>query len=188
MGQKVKHSKESKIVKAKEICRLYSEGEYTIAACCETAGVKYETFKQWAQPNLSEKDIALANFRRGFVPDVHALYKRALASNEVNYKALLRNAAKEGLLRRASGIKYVETSTQAYIDEFGNSRGAVISKIEKYLPPDITILIFLANCLNLFDEHNENNRQFITDFKNQFKHLTDEQLFEKRLELESEFD
>ncbi len=185
MITKCKLPKSIKIDKAKEICKLYSEGEYTIATCCEVVGVKYETFKQWAQPNLSEEDIALSNFRRGFVPDVHSLYKRALANKEVNYKALLRNAAREGLLKRASGIKYVETSTQAYIDEFGNSRGAVISKIEKYLPPDTTILIFLANFLSLFDPKDESNRGFIDDFRNKFKHLTNEQLYEKRLELES---
>ena len=173
-----------KIDKAKTICELYSKGEYTISSCCKAVEVKYETFKQWTQPNLTEEDITLGNYRPGFIPAIHFLYKKALETNKVNYKALLEDAAREGLLKRANGISYVETHTQAKFDVNGNSIGAIINKIEKYLPPDVTVLIFLANCLALFDRRDESNREFISALKNKYKHLTIEELQAKRLELE----
>lgn len=158
MKGKVRLSKKAKINKAKRICKLYSEGKYTIATCCEAEGINYNTFQGWAQSNLTKGDIANGRQRRGFVQEVQELYKRALEENQTNYKALLKNAARDGLLRRANGITYTETHTQTRFDIYGNEIGSIIHKIEKYLPPDVTVLIFLAKCLALFDDRNESNK------------------------------
>lgn len=48
MGSKVRLTKKAKIDKTKRICKLYSEGKYTIAACCEAEGINYNTFQGWA--------------------------------------------------------------------------------------------------------------------------------------------
>jgi hypothetical protein len=185
MGSKIKLSKKVKIEKAKKICKLYSEGKYTIAACCEVEGINYNTFQGWAQSNLSEEDIKNGKYRRGFVQEVQELYKSALRENETNYKALLKDVAREGLLKRANGISYVETHSRANFDNHGNRIGTMIYKIEKYLPPDVTLLIFLSKCLALFDSRDE-NKELICSLKNQYQHLTIEELRTKRLELERE--
>ncbi|WP_345105315.1 hypothetical protein [Mucilaginibacter panaciglaebae] len=144
-----------KIDKAKRICKLYSTGEYTIATCCKAEGIEYNTFQGWAQPNLSEEDIKNEGYRRGFVHEVHVLYKKALINNEINFKALLRDAAREGLLDRARGTVHTETHLKVKYDSNGNAISTVIRKIEKYLPPDTNILIFLANCLRIFEYHDD---------------------------------
>ncbi|MGF7082819.1 hypothetical protein [Mucilaginibacter sp. UYCu711] len=84
MGSKVKLSKQAKIGAAKRICDLYSQGQYTIAACCEAEGISYYTFQGWAQTNLIDQNIRDGVYRRGFVQEVQELYKKALAQNEVN--------------------------------------------------------------------------------------------------------
>jgi len=186
MGSKVNLSRKAKVEKAKKICKLYSEGMYTIAACCEAEGINYNTFQGWAQSNLSKEDIANGKYRRGFVQEVQELYKKALEQNDTNYKVLLKDAAREGILKRAHGIRYVETHTQARFDIYGNSVGSIIHKIERYLPPDVSILIFLSKCLALFDSQDERNKEFIGSIKSKFQDLTLEQLQAKRLELEKE--
>jgi hypothetical protein len=145
---KSKTPKAAIIVKARKICELYKEGN-TIASCCEAIGVKYNTFQQWAQPNLSPEEIKLGNYRRGFVHDVHDLYKEALKENNINYKSLLKDAYREALLRRIAGYTYTETTQKFLFDTYGNKIGAILIKTEKHMPPDAGLLIFIAELLNI---------------------------------------
>lgn len=184
MNSKIKLPRSIKIDKAKKICELYGEGEYTIATCCDTFDIKYNTFQQWAQPNLTQEDIEKGGFRRGFVQDVHDLYKRALERNEANYKALLKDATRKGLMMRASGTRYTETLTEAKLDVHGNPFDMVIRKIERIVLPDTGILIFLAK--NLFQGYFQHQTYPITQdsvLKNPLQNLTKEQLEIKRIEL-----
>jgi hypothetical protein len=185
MVSRIKLNKKAKINKAKKICELYSEGKYTIAACCEAEGINYYTFQGWAQSNLSEEDIATGKYRRGFIQEVQELYKRALVQNETNYKMLLKDAAREGLLKRARGITYTETRREARLDKEGNSNGIVIYKTERYIPPDSRILIFIANCLNLLFDNAEIKKLSI-NLKSPFHSLAYEDLKALRAKLESE--
>lgn len=141
-------SRETKVRLAKDICRLYEQGTYTIASCCEAAGIKYTTFQQWAQVNLSYDDIKSGKARRGFVHEVHAIYKRALELNKVNYNDLLIDAVRHGLLLRARGLEYTESHSTERYDKYGNFKGAYISKIEKIVLPDSQVLIFIAKYLD----------------------------------------
>jgi hypothetical protein len=186
MGKRATLSTKSKIERAKKICELYSMGEYTISSCCDALEVKYETFKQWAQPNLTKEDIQKGNYRPGFIPAIHSLYKRALENNNVNYKVLLKDTVRMGILKRANGITYTETETIARYDEDGKQAGIIVRKNEKVILPDTGLLIFLAKCLGLFDCQSESNREFIGTLKSQFEHLTTKELQAKRLELEEE--
>lgn len=185
MNSKIKLPRSIKIDKAKKICELYGEGEYTISTCCKTFDVKYNTFQQWAQPNLTQADIQTGRLRRGFVQDVHDLYKRAVARNEANYKALLKDATREGLLMRASGTRYTETHTEAKLDVHGIPTNMVIRKIERTVLPDTGILIFLAK--NLFGDHfntKTDSRVQPSTIKTSFQYLTNVQLDQRRLELQ----
>src|SRR6478736_4239760 len=103
MKARARLSKSDKIKKAIQICDAYAKGIYTIRACCEAVGVDYSTFQHWAQASLTEDVIRAKKTRRGFVLEVHERYKKALNENEFNFKALLKNAARQGLLLRLTG-------------------------------------------------------------------------------------
>jgi len=151
VGGEVSKSKIPRVLiieKASKICELYKEGN-TIASCCEAVDVKYNTFQQWAQPNLSKEEIKLGNYRRGFVQDVHDMYKRALQENDTNYKVLLKDAYREAVLRRMAGYTYVETTQKFLFDSQGNKAGVILTKTEKHMPPDPGLLIFIAERLNI---------------------------------------
>jgi hypothetical protein len=182
MKTKTKLPKSMKIDNAKKICELYSKGEFTIAALCDAIGIKYETFRQWAQPNLTENDIKIGNYRRGFVHVVHDLYKSALSANRANYKTLLKNVVREGMLKRAKGITCTETHTTAVIDLMGNSTGVMIKKVEKYIPPDTALLIFIAKSIDPLFIIDQTVNQNFTNIKDSLKYLTNEQLKIKLIE------
>jgi hypothetical protein len=182
MGNKVRLSKKVKINKVKCICRMYSEGEFTIATCCEATGIKYDTFKEWVQPSLSEEAIAIGNYRRGFIREAHLLYQKASIQNTINYKELLKNKTRSGILMRVTGTKVTETQTETRIDNDGSARIALVRKAEKFIPPDTTMLMFVAKSLNLFPviSLQTNNNVVI----NNLHLLTDEELKKRRVELE----
>jgi hypothetical protein len=183
-GSKPHLTMESKIKLSKAICELYAQGNFTIASCCEAVGVKYTTFKQWAQPNLSQEDIEVGKFRRGLVLEVHDLYKRALEGNETNYKALLKDATREGLLIRASGTKLIETQTESKYDIDGIFIGVSIRKIERSILPDTGLLIFLAKNLDK-ENFSINTNQTIIATEGPCQHFTYEQLTDKIIELQN---
>lgn len=174
-----------KIKLAKMICSLYGEGQHTIASCCEAFNVDYNTFQSWAQPNLIVEDIENKTYRRGFVKDVHELYKETLLTKDVNYKALLKNAVREGVLKRVRGISYNEVHSVAKIDADGNPTSASIKKTERYIPPDTGVLIFLAKYLGLLITKFEAS-DIDTEHLYPFRHLSNEQLLTLRKQLDCE--
>ncbi|MFN0291332.1 hypothetical protein [Pedobacter helvus] len=144
--QKHKLSLEEKLRRARKICELYSLGEYTIKSCCEVYSVKYSTFQYWAQPNRKPDSK-----RRGFVQDVHELYKRACVENEINFRERLKEAVRIGLLKLARGIEYEEEETVYRFDSNGMPYVSSVRKTTKTILPNDNVLIFLANTVGAFN-------------------------------------
>lgn len=138
-------SNAQRIEKARQICELYSYGIYNIESCCNAVDVPYMTFKDWAQPNATEEMIEKKLCRRGFVLAIHLMYKEALENNTVNYKLLVKQKVREGLLLKATGLDYEEVRTEVKVDkETGQSLPVSISRTSKKILPDTTALIFMA--------------------------------------------
>ncbi len=141
-GQRRKIPHEAKLNKAKRICELYSQGIYTLKSCCAVENVKYSTFQYWAQPNR-----VLNSKRRGFMHDVHALYKKAVEENKENFTLLLKQAVREGILLKARGSEFEEVKTTIKLN--GLKQNLHISKKKIIILPSDLILIYLANSLKL---------------------------------------
>jgi len=183
MGAKARLSNQAKITKAKKICKHYSEGEYTIATCCKAECVEYTTFQGWAQPNLTQEDIENGNYRRGFVHDVHVMYKKAVVSNRSNYKLLLKNVVRAGLLQRMRGMNVEEVQTTIIYDLNGNPIGTRIKKKEKLVLPDTSALIFIAK--NIDEDFSDKKKSEVeTDLHNPYENFTLQELRNERLRLE----
>jgi hypothetical protein len=144
--QKRKLPLDEKVRRARKICELYSLGEYTIKSCCEVFSVKYSTFQYWAQPNRAPDSK-----RRGFVHDVHELYKKACIENEINFRERLKEATRIGLLKLARGIEYEEIETIYRYDNNGTPYMDRIKKATKIILPNNNVLIFLANTVGAFN-------------------------------------
>jgi hypothetical protein len=181
MKARARLTKSDKIQKATQICEAYAKGIYTIKACCEAAGVDYSTFQHWAQVNLSADAIRAKMNRRGFVHEVHELYKDALVKNEFNFKALLKDAARQALLIRLTGLEYDEVQTVEKPDKEGNNKQVKkIIKTKRALP-DITAIIFTLKSLDSenFKEIEHKKVEITTGFE----HFSLEELSAKRIEL-----
>ncbi|GEO06611.1 hypothetical protein AAE02nite_42750 [Adhaeribacter aerolatus] len=188
MKAKVKLSNAEKIKRAKQICLLYSSGEFTIKSSCEAVGVDYSTFQHWAQPHLTEEDLVLGKFRRGFVLDVHLLYKRSLIENNINYKLLLKNSARQSLLDRITGTEYEEVQKEENLNEMGKIIPVKIRRITKRSLPDVSAIIFALKSLdkeNFQDKMTHSINGHISIYTG-FEHLTLSELEDKKRELQDQ--
>lgn len=183
---KPKLSAQIRIERAKEICELYSYGEYTIASCCKALSVNYSTFQYWAQVNLSEDDIKKGRYRRGFVHDVHELYKRAINENNKNRRELIRDAALDGLLLKARGVEYEEVIDQITYDKKGKVTGSKKTTTNKIILPSDSALIFLAKNLDKATFGDEVMQSPKLEVLDKYAGMTLEEVKAERIRLEAE--
>ena len=147
----MKYTISDKLHIAEKVCRLYAEGGYTLESCCNAAGIKVNTFYQWACPmvenfnSLSEsKQIEL--IRRGFVQKIQDSLKEAKKAGTINFKLLLLDRARMGLLKMLEGYYYEEVQSIQVKNEYGEHEFRPIRKTQKYMPPNATAVIFALKC------------------------------------------
>jgi hypothetical protein len=137
-------SKVDRINISKKVCQLYVEDIYTIASCCEAWGIMYCTFQSWAQPQLTDKQINSKEYRKGFIHEVHELYKSALKRRKQNFRRMLLDAAYEGMLKNVRGCTYNEISTNIIIGDNGKVKSHITTTRTRVILPSTTMLIYLA--------------------------------------------
>jgi hypothetical protein len=145
-GSKPQISYSRKIGLSRKICELYKQGN-TIESSCTACGIIYNTFQSWAQPKLSQEDIESGNYRRGFVQEVHDIYKRATDIKIENFHAAMKNASDKSLLRLISGEEYEEVTTEVRVDANGETKPVSIRKTTKLRLPLATAVIFVKKQL-----------------------------------------
>lgn len=188
MKSRFKLTKSERVEKAKKICELYSSGEFTIKSCCAAVGVDYSTFQHWTQPHLTDSDIESGNYRRGFVLDVHLMYKKAIIENDSNFKLLIKHTARQGLLLRITGTEYEEIQEEEKLDKNGNLIPVSRKRIHKRVLPDVTALIFSLKNLDKenFQEKVTHNLNGNIGVSTGFEHMTLSELQAKKRELEEQ--
>jgi hypothetical protein len=142
----MKYTKGERIRIAKKVCNLYSGGEWTLGSCCNAAGIDENTFRNWAAPSIEditqlplEKQQALK--RRGFVHEVHDLYIEAKATGKTNFKELLYNKSRAGLLELVTG-KWIDVKTTNKRKINGKMKVVSETITRKYISPIIGAIIF----------------------------------------------
>lgn len=122
--------------------------KYSLGNCCKAVDVSYDTFKDWVQVRLSEEDIKSGNYRPGFIPEVHALYKKArLPEIRIDFKYLVPNKVRQGLLMRVSVYDKEEITTKVVLDDDGQVLYTLVTKYNKPVLPDTKLLIHLYKAL-----------------------------------------
>jgi hypothetical protein len=144
---KKRRTDETKLELSKKICDKYAEGLDTIESTCNHFGVPYTTFKDWA---TEEGKYSLVK--------IVELYKEAMNSSEENYDKLLKNKAKESLLRKVGYTEIEEIHEETSKDKDGNSIGTKTKTVNKIIPPTDNSIIF---ALTNKDSDNFKNRHSV---------------------------
>lgn len=183
---KVRLPMSEKIRIAKEVCDLYSTGEYTIQSCCDAVSISYYTFLNWAQPNLTNNQIALKEWGKGYIPEVAELYKKALERNEINYFKLLKDASRRGLLLKSQGMEYEEIEERVELDSETKKMKTVSRRItKKTIVPDTGALIFVAKNVDPENFSDTTKTEFSGKVDlNPLSKLSDQELALKKQELQ----
>lgn len=149
----VKRSKSQRVALAEKICEKYETGHYTIESCCKAFKVNPNTFRNWAAPNIDsfeEMPLIRQNelIKRGFVHEVHEMYKKAKECSLISFKELLLDRSRCGLLELVSGKNYTIKRTISKKDIDGKVISTREYVLEKYLPPNISAIIFALKALD----------------------------------------
>lgn len=191
--QQFKRRRNERVNLTKKIMELYVENSYTLKSCCEAHNVEYSTFRSWAAPTLDNFDLLDKTtqnrlLRRGFVHEVHTLYKRAEIERNKLFRVKLVESAWAGIERLLVGHKLTETNKQLRVNKEGELKlNKVVVREYEVLPSIVAIIFVLTN----LDPENWKNKLYINNktvqrpVKSDLENMTDEQLNKeiKRLEI-----
>jgi hypothetical protein len=175
----------SKICLSRKICELYKQG-HTIESSCTAFGIIYNTFQSWAQPKLSQEDIESGNYRRGFVQEVHEIYKRATDVKTENFHLAMKNASDESLLRLILGEEYEEVTKEVKIDADGNAQAVSIRTTIKRILPNAAAVIFTKKQLEpeVWSERIKTEHGTIVIHRNEYEGMSRKELAAEKARLE----
>lgn len=169
---------------------MYEVGDVTIDSCCDAVDINTNTFYQWACPSVDDF-ISLSNERqkelkrRGFVQEVHDLFKKARENNDANYDKLVKNKAREALLELIKGGWYEEVHTIEKLDNDGNVLYKTEKKIRKYREPDTTAVIFALK--NMDKENFADVTKIVSEYdtpeRKRLREMSDEELLVEKNKL-----
>lgn len=143
----MKYSKQERVKLANMVCELYEAGDLTLDSCCRAVSINPNTFYQWACPSVDDFELLDDSkrnelLRRGFIQEVHERFKKARELNDINYKKLVKNQSRVGLLKLLTGEYYEESQTSEKFDLNGDVISKLVKTISKYRAPDVTAIIF----------------------------------------------
>jgi hypothetical protein len=166
-------------------CELYKRGEYTFDSCAQAAGVSSQTIRTWVRPRFNYRVVPESSYPVGFHPILQDFYFKAVQESEDLYFEKLKESARGSILRRVEGYEYEESSSKISYDADGNSKPLEVKTTKKHVPPDASILIFVAKSV---DSDNFKDSTEVThhvgEVKNKLKNLSDVELSDLEKELE----
>lgn len=189
----MKYTLSEKLKIAEKVCDLYAEGGYTLESCCNAVGININTFYQSACPMVEDFNSLSESkqkelLRRGFVQEIQHFLKKAKKTRKINYKLLLLDHARIGLLKLIQGYVYEETHSIQVKNENGEEEFKPVRKIQKYVPPNVAAVIF---ALKSTDPENFSDKVELVSYKldpqrERISKLTNEELEAEIKKLEDE--
>lgn len=172
----------------KQVCKDYGTGEYTLASCCDAAGVPVRMFHYWMARYRSFGEDIPEKWQY-FTP-LAQLYAQAREVTQLREYGELVERAETGLMKLVSGYEVEETHTEAKTRRDNDGQEIVvptgIKKFKKVVGPNVTAIQYVLTNLNPDKFRAKTQVTNVNVDANQFKDMSDEEIDAEITRLEKE--